>query len=199
MGNWTPPKDNALNAFTFSITSGTVVPTNITGPTGAPRTPPITINGQASRGFLGLASTGYPGTIVGGSIFSITNTSSPFVITLPLGASTNGLVTGDTVTISNVIDLTMRRFCHDQSPVDCRHCDSQRTHDPVGSFQLIGNPLPGDNNPMSGGSWIDGTDVAVKVIVPDTKSNATLPNGDTPTNLEPHWKDRRPERIGHRL
>ena len=41
---------------------------------------------------------------------------------------------------------------------------------------------------MSGGSWIDGTDAAVKVIVPNIKSNATLPNGNTPTNPGPTGK-----------
>ena len=32
---WTPPTDNAMHQFTFSIFNGTTVPTNITGPTGA--------------------------------------------------------------------------------------------------------------------------------------------------------------------
>ena len=56
------------------------------------------------------------------------------------------------------------------------------------AFQLTGNALKGNNDPMSGGSWIDGTDVAVKVIVPNIKSNATLPNGNTPTNPGPTGK-----------
>jgi hypothetical protein len=185
--NWTPPTDNALHAFTFSITSGTVVPTGITGPTGALPGDVVTIGGKGLTGVFGVSFNGYPGTIVGSSIFSITNTSSPFVITLPLGASTNGLVTGDTVTISNVIDLTTGE------PATINRQWTVGTVTPSGlmtqgSFQLIGNPLPGDNNPMSGGSWIDGTDVAVKVIVPDTKSNATLPNGNTPTNPGPTGK-----------
>ena len=147
----------------------------------------VTIGGKGLTGVFGVSFNGYPGTIVGSSIFSITNTSSPFVITLPLGASTNGLVTGDTVTISNVIDLTTGK------PATINRQWTVGTVTPSGlmtqgSFQLIGNPLPGDNNPMSGGSWIDGTDVAVKVIVPNTNSNATLPNGNTPTNPGPTGK-----------
>ena len=184
---WTPPTDNATHQFTFSIFNGTTVPTNITGPTGAAPGTVVTIGGKGLTGVFGVSFNGYPGTIVGSSIFSITNTSSPFVITLPLGASTNGLVTGDTVTISGVIDLTTGK------PATINRQWTVGTVTPSGlmtqgSFQLIGNPLPGDNNPMSGGSWIDGNDVTVKVIVPHTKSNATLPNGNTPTNPGPTGK-----------
>jgi hypothetical protein len=187
VGNWTPPKDNALHPFTFSITSGTTVPTNITGPTGAQPGDVITINGKGLIGVFGVSFNGYPGTIVGGSIASITNTSNPIVITLPLWASTNGLTTGDTVTISNVIDQTTGKpaTINRQWTVGTVTASTPTTK---GSFQLIGNILPGDNDPMSGGSWIDGTDVAVKVIVPNIKSNATLPNGNTPTNPGPTGK-----------
>ena len=56
------------------------------------------------------------------------------------------------------------------------------------AFQLTGNGGNGNGDPLSGGSWIDGTDVAVKVIVPNVKSNATLPDGNTPTNPGPTGK-----------
>jgi len=104
---WTPPTDNAAHQFTFSVFSGTTVPTNITGPAGAMPGAVITINGTGLTGVFGVSFNGYPGTIVGSSISSITNTSgSPILINLPAGTSANGLSDGDTVTISGVIDLT---------------------------------------------------------------------------------------------
>jgi hypothetical protein len=163
------------------------VPSNITGPTGALPNSVITINGKGLTGVFGVSFNGYPGTLVGGSIASITNTSSPIIITLPLGASTNGLVTGDTVTISNVIDLKTGKpaTINRQWTVGKVTAGTTMTQ---GSFQLTGNILPGDNDPVSGGSWIDGTDSAVKVIVPNTQSNAPLPNGNIPTNPGPTGK-----------
>ena len=56
------------------------------------------------------------------------------------------------------------------------------------AFQLTGNGNIGNGDALIGGSWIDGTDVAVKVIVPKFKSNAMLPNGNTPTNPGPTGK-----------
>ncbi len=121
VGNWTPPTDNATHPFTFSISSGTIVPTNITGPTGALPGAVITINGKGLTGVFGVSFNGYPGTIVGSSISSITNTSgSPIIINLPAGTSANGLSDGDTVTISDVIDLTYGQAGHDQWHVDRR-------------------------------------------------------------------------------
>ena len=84
VGTWTPPKDNALHAFTFSITSGTVVPTGITGPTGALPGAVVTISGKGLTGVFGVSFNGYPGTIVGGSISSITNTTAARSLSLSL-------------------------------------------------------------------------------------------------------------------
>src|SRR5262249_29183685 len=136
---------------------------------------------------FGVSFNGYPGTIVGGSIDGITRTGNALVITLPLGASTNGLTKGDTVTISNVIDQTTGKpaTINRQWTVGTVIAGTPRIK---GSFQLLGEIPPGGNNPGRGGSWIDGTDGAVKVIVPNTKSNAGLPNGNTPTNPGPTGK-----------
>ena len=183
---WTPPTDNATHPFTFSIFSGTTVPTNITGPTGALPGAVITINGKGLTGVFGVSFNGYPGTIVGGSISSITNTSgSPIIIKLPAG-STTGLSDGDTVTISGVIDLTTGKPAAVNGTWTVAY-NPTVTGFP-NAFQLTGNGSNGNGDALSGGSWIDGTDVAVKVIVPDTKSNATLPNGNTPTNPGPTGK-----------
>ena len=163
------------------------MPTNITGPTGALPGAVVTINGKGLTGVFGVSFNGYPGTIVGSSISSITNTSgSPIIINLPAGTSANGLSDGDTVTISGVIDLTTGKPATINGHVDRRHCDSQRTHPQ--RLPTDGQRQHGNGDPLSGGSWIDGTDVAVKVIVPNIKSNATLPNGNTPTNPGPTGK-----------
>ena len=176
-----------MHPFTFSISSGTTVPTNITGPTGALPGAVITINGKGLTGVFGVSFNGYPGTIVGSSISSITNTSgSPIIINLPAGTSANGLSDGDTVTISGVIDLTTGKPAAINGTWTVVY-NATVTGFP-NAFQLTGNGSNGNGDALSGGSWIDGTDVAVKVIVPNTKSNATLPNGNTPTNPGPTGK-----------
>jgi hypothetical protein len=184
---WTAPTDDSAHPFTFSIFSGTTVPTNITGPTGAMPGAVITINGTGLTGVFGVSFNGYPGTIVGSSISSITNTSgSPIIINLSAG-SANGLSNGDTVTISGVIDQTTGKPATINGSTFTVVYNATVTGFP-NAFQLTGNGSNGNGNPLSGGSWIDGTDVAVKVIVPNTKSNATLPNGNTPTNPGPTGK-----------
>jgi hypothetical protein len=184
---WTPPTDNAAHQFTFSIFSGTTVPTNITGPTGAMPGAVITINGNGLTGVFGVSFNGYPGTIVGSSISSITNTSgSPIIIHLSAGTSANGLSDGDTVTISGVIDLITGKPAAVNGTWTVAY-NPTVTGFPD-AFHLTGNGSNGNGDALSGGSWIDGTDVAVKVIVPDIKSNATLPNGNTPTNPGPTGK-----------
>ena len=185
--SWTPPTDNATHPFTFSIFSGTTVPTNITGPTAAAPGTVVTINGKGLTGVFGVSFNGYPGTIVGSSISSITNTiGSPIIINLPAGTSANGLSDGDTVTISGVIDLSTGKPAAVNGTWTVAY-NPALTGFP-NAFQLTGNGGNGNGDPLSGGSWIDGTDVAVKVIVPDTKSNATLPDGNTPTNPGPTGK-----------
>ena len=184
---WNPPTDNATHTFTFSAWNGTTVPTNITGPTGALPGAVITINGKGLTGVFGVSFNGYPGTIVGSSISSITNTSgSPIIINLPAGTSANGLSDGDTVTISGVIDLSTGKPAAVNGTWTVAY-NPTVTGFP-NAFQLTGNGSNGNGDALSGGSWIDGTDVAVKVIVPNTKSNATLPNGNTPTNPGPTGK-----------
>ena len=163
------------------------MPTNITGPTAALPGAVVTINGKGLTGVFGVSFNGYPGTIVGSSISSITNTSgSPIIINLPAGTSANGLSDGDTVTISGVIDLTTGKPAAVNGTWTVAY-NPTVTGFP-NAFQLTGNGSNGNGDALSGGSWIDGTDVAVKVIVPDTKSNATLPNGNTPTNPGPTGK-----------
>jgi Bacterial Ig-like domain (group 3) len=185
--NWTAPTDNATHTFTFSIFNGTTVPTNITGPTAALPGAVITINGKGLTGVFGVSFNGYPGTIVGSSIASITNTiGSPLIINLPAGTFANGLSDGDTVTISGVKDLTTGKPAAVNGTWTVAY-SATLTGFP-NAFQLTGNGSIGNGDALSGGSWIDGTDVAVKVIVPDTKSNATLPNGNTPTNPGPTGK-----------
>jgi hypothetical protein len=184
---WMPPTDNAMHQFTFSIFNGTTVPTNITGPTGAAPGTVVTINGKGLTGVFGVSFNGYPGTIVGSSISSITNTSgSPIIIDLPAGTSANGLSDGDTVTISGVIDPSTGEPAAVNGTWTVAY-NSTVTGFP-NAFELTGNGSNGNGDALSGGTWIDGTDVAVKVIVPDTKSNATLPNGNTPTNPGPTGK-----------
>ncbi len=106
---------------------------------------------------------------------------------MPAGTSAKGLSDGDTVTISGVIDLTTGKPATINGGTFTVVYNATVTGFP-NAFQLTGNGSIGNGNPLSGGSWIDGTDVAVKVIVPDTKSNATLPNGNTPTNPGPTGK-----------
>ncbi len=180
---WTPPTDNATHQFTFSVFNGTTVPTNITGPTRALPGAVITINGKGLTGVFGVSFNGYPGTIVGGAITSIDNSSSPITIDT---ANTTGLADGDTVTISGVIDLSTGKPAAVNGTWTVAY-NPTVTGFP-NAFQLTGNGSNGNGDALSGGSWIDGTDVAVKVIVPDTKSNATLPNGNTPTNPGPTGK-----------
>ena len=147
----------------------------------------VTINGKGLTGVFGVSFNGYPGTIVGSSISSITNTSgSPIIINLPAGTSANGLSDGDTVTISGVIDLSTGKPAAVNGTWTVAY-NPTVTGFP-NAFQLTGNGSNGNGDALSGGSWIDGTDVAVKVIVPNTKSNATLPNGNTPTNPGPTGK-----------
>ncbi len=185
--NWTAPTDNATHTFTFSIFNGTTVPTNITGPTAALPGAVITINGKGLTGVFGVTFNGYPGTIVGSSISSITNTiGSPLIINLPAGTFANGLSDGDTVTISGVKDLTTGKPAAVNGTWTVAY--SATVTGFPNAFQLTGNGSNGNGDALSGGSWIDGTDVAVKVIVPNTKSNATLPNGNTPTNPGPTGK-----------
>ena len=176
-----------MHQFTFSIFNGTTVPTNITGPTAAAPGTVVTINGKGLTGVFGVSFNGYPGTIVGSSISSITNTiGSPIIINLPAGTPANGLSDGDTVTISGVIDLSTGKPAAVNGTWTVAY-NPALTGFP-NAFQLTGNGNIGNGDALSGGSWIDGTDVAVKVIVPDTKSNATLPNGNTPTNPGPTGK-----------
>ena len=105
---------------------------------------------------------------------------------MPAGTSANGLSDGDTVTISGVKDLTTGKPAAVNGTWTVAY-NPTVTGFP-NAFQLTGNGSNGNGDALSGGSWIDGTDVAVKVIVPDTKSNATLPNGNTPTNPGPTGK-----------
>jgi hypothetical protein len=178
---WTPPTDNAMHEFTFSVFNGTTVPTDITGPTGAAAGTVVTIDGKGLTGVFGVSFNGYPGTIVGGSISSITNKSgSPIIINLPAGASPSGLSDGDTVTISGVMDLTTDELAAVNGTWTVAYKPGVTGY--PNAFQLTGTGNTGNGDELSGGSWIDGTDVEVKVIVPETKSNATLPNGSTPTN-----------------
>ena len=83
------------------------MPTNITGPTGAAPGAVVTINGTGLTGVFGVSFNGYPGTIVGSSISSITNTSAARSLSICLlDVYQRAQSTGDTVTISGVIDLT---------------------------------------------------------------------------------------------
>jgi len=172
--NYTPPTDNAKHQFTFSAFLGTTVPTNITSSVSqAPPGTVVTINGTGLTGVYGVSFNGYAGTLVGGAITSITNTSgNPIVI----GAGdTTGLVDGDTVTISGVIDQTTGKPAAINRQWQITNVVTRTTN---GSFQLTGNNSTGNGDILSGGNWIDGTDSAVKVIVPSfipNKNGTTYP------------------------
>jgi hypothetical protein len=158
---YTPPTNNTAATFTFSGFSGTIVPTNIT-PSVAQALPEsvITITGNGLTGVYGVSFNGYPGTIVGGAITSIGTTSSPITINT---ANTQGLANGDTVTISGVTDQTTKN----PAAVNRQWVVTNVVLNT--SFQLVGSTANGD--PLSGGNWIDGTDSAVKVIVPSVTPN----------------------------
>jgi hypothetical protein len=176
--NWKPPTDHTMHQFTFSGSTGTIVPTNITP--SVPQAPPgtvITINGKGLTGVYGVSFNGYPGTIVGSAITSITNTKdSPIVINVPAGSSTNGLTNGDTVTISGVIDQKTGKPAAINGSSFVIEGLVASTPTTPGSFTLTGNNSTGNGDSLSGGSWIDGTDSALKVIVPSFTPNQ---NGTT--------------------
>jgi uncharacterized repeat protein (TIGR01451 family) len=158
---YTPPTDNATHQFTFSTFLGTTVPANITSSVSqAPSGTVITINGTGFTGVYGVSFNGYAGTLVGGAIASIDNSSSPITINT---ANTTGLADGDTVTISGVTDPTT----HTPAAINRQWVVTNVV--PNHSFQLMGSTANGD--PLSGGNWIDGTDSAVKVIVPSATPN----------------------------
>jgi hypothetical protein len=164
--SWTAPTDQTQHGFTFSSFT-TTVPSNVTPPSPA-QAPPgtvITITGKGFTGVYGVSFNGIPGTLIGGAVTSVGNVGSP--ITINTG-STQGLANGDTVTISGVTDQTtgLPAAINRQWVVENVVLNT--------SFQLMGSTGNGDT--LSGGSWIDGTDSAIKVIVPSVRPNS---NGTT--------------------
>ena len=167
---WRPPTENGSPSYyTFSGFT-TELPADVTtnvwnGLAGAP----LTLTGAGFTGGISAHINTMNAPIVKGAITKITNTSgSPVTITT---ANTPGLAKGDPVTISGVTDQTTGKAAaiNDTWTVAEVTAGASTT-----TFQLNVN---GDGHTLSqSGSWIAGSDSALKVIIPTPTRNS---NGTT--------------------